>query len=55
MVITGDYTASAGAWRPSELPPGRQLREPRPLFAKLDPKQVVADELARMERAATAA
>jgi hypothetical protein len=27
------------------------LREPEPLFAKLDPEQVVADELARMEAA----
>ena len=54
-VLTGDYGASAGAWRPSELPPGRPVPEPRPLFVKLDPKQVVADELARMERAATAA
>ena len=42
----GGRASSAGA---------QPLREPRPLFAKLDPKQVVADELARMERAATAA
>ena len=34
--------------------PAQTLREPTPLFAKLDPEQVVADELARME-AATAA
>ncbi len=53
-VLTGDYTASAGAWKPTELPPGRPLREPKPLFAKLDPEQVVAEELERMERAAAA-
>jgi hypothetical protein len=28
------------------------LGEPKPLFRKLDPDQVVADELARMEQAA---
>jgi hypothetical protein len=28
------------------------LREPRPLYKKLDPEQVVAEELARMQRAA---
>jgi methionyl-tRNA synthetase len=53
-VLTGDYEASAGAWKPTELPPGRPLREPKPLFAKLDPEQVVAEELERMERAAAA-
>jgi hypothetical protein len=26
------------------------LREPRPLYTKLDPEKVVADELARMQR-----
>jgi hypothetical protein len=36
------------------LPPGQSLREPDPLFAKLDPERVVADELARMEAAAPA-
>jgi methionyl-tRNA synthetase len=51
-VLTGDYASWVGRWAPSELRPGQQLREPRPLFRKLDPEQVVADELARMERAA---
>ena len=51
-VLTGDYASWAGSWAPSELPPGQALREPRPLFKKLDPETVVAEELARMETAA---
>ena len=51
-VLTGDYASWVGSWAPSELPPGQALREPRPLFRKLDPETVVAEELARMEEAA---
>jgi methionyl-tRNA synthetase len=51
-VLTGDYASWVGRWQPSELEPGRELREPRPLFRKLDPEEVVAGELERMERAA---
>ena len=47
-VLTGDYDSWVGRWEPSDLPPGRPLREPRPLFKKLDPERVVADELRRM-------
>ena len=54
VVLTGDYASWAGRWEPSRLPVGQALREPQPLFAKLDPEQVVADELARMEAAAPA-
>ena len=54
VVLTGDYQSWSGAWQPSALPVGRPLREPRPLFRKLDPEQVVEDELARMSRAAAA-
>src|SRR5215471_6266017 len=36
-VLTGDYAAWVGTWEPSSLPPGQALREPRPLFRKLDP------------------
>ncbi len=54
VVLTGEYTTWTGRWEPSALPAGQALREPRPLFAKLDPEQVVADELARMEAAAAA-
>jgi methionyl-tRNA synthetase len=50
-VLTGGYDAWIGEWKPSELPPGQKLREPRPLFKKLDPE--IADaELERMEKAA---
>jgi methionyl-tRNA synthetase len=48
VVLTGDYSSWVGRWEPSELPPGQALREPRPLFKKLDPEQVVAGELRRM-------
>jgi len=34
-------------WEPSRLPPGQPLRQPRPLFEKLD-ESVVEEELARM-------
>lgn len=54
VVLTGDYETWTGGWQPSALPPGQRLREPRPLFVKLDAEQVVADELARMEAAAAA-
>ncbi len=48
-VLTGDYGAWIGAWEPSELPAGQALREPQPLFVKLDADAVVAEELKRME------
>jgi methionyl-tRNA synthetase len=52
IVLTGNYETWVGSWAPSELPPGRELREPRPLFKKLDAAKVVEEELARLERAA---
>ena len=51
-ILTGDYTGAEGRWAPSGLPAGQTLLEPKPLFRKLDPEAVVAEELARMERAA---
>jgi methionyl-tRNA synthetase len=54
VVLTGDYEGWVGRWEPSALPPQQPLREPQPLFAKLDPENVVTDELARMEAAAAA-
>jgi methionyl-tRNA synthetase len=51
-VLTGDYASWLGRWEPSALPPGQRLREPAPLFAKLDPAAVVAMELERMQRTA---
>jgi methionyl-tRNA synthetase len=44
-ILTGDYTGWVGSWTPSELAPGQQLREPRPLFKKLDLDEVLAREL----------
>ncbi|MBD0338249.1 MAG: methionine--tRNA ligase [Thermoleophilia bacterium] len=49
-VLTGDYASWVGRWAPGELPTGQELREPRPLYAKLD-KGVVEEELARMTAA----
>jgi methionyl-tRNA synthetase len=46
-VLTGDYGSWVGSWAPGDLPVGQALREPHPLFAKLDPA-VADEELARM-------
>ena len=46
-VLTGDYASWVGRWTPSTLPVGQELREPRPLFRKLDPS-VADEELRRM-------
>jgi len=54
VVLTGDYASWSGRWEPSTLSPGQTLREPAPLFAKLDAERVVDEELARMEAATTA-
>jgi methionyl-tRNA synthetase len=54
-VLAGDYASWVGRWAPSELPVGQRLRKPRPLFRKLDAERVVAEELERMERAASEA
>jgi methionyl-tRNA synthetase len=47
-VLTGDYGSWVGRWRPSELPPGQQLQEPKPLYRKLD-DSVVEEETMRMQ------
>jgi methionyl-tRNA synthetase len=49
-VLTGEYDTSR-RWRPSEIPPGRPLPEPKALFKKLD-ERVVEEELARMREGA---
>jgi methionyl-tRNA synthetase len=46
-ILTGDYASWVGTWAPSELEPGRALREPTPLFRKLPP-ETAAEELARL-------
>jgi methionyl-tRNA synthetase len=46
-ILTGDYSSWVGRWEPSELPAGQKLREPEPLFRKLDPG-IVGEELGRL-------
>nr|WP_044200423.1 methionine--tRNA ligase [Oscillochloris trichoides] len=46
-VLTGDYETWVGRWEVSALPVGQALREPKPLFKKLDEK-VIEEELARL-------
>jgi methionyl-tRNA synthetase len=54
LVLTGDYENLRGRWQVSHLPVGQKLLEPKPLFRKLDPEAVVAEELKRMEEEAEA-
>jgi methionyl-tRNA synthetase len=46
--ITYDHSGATGTWTPSQLPSGQALRQPAPLFKKLD-ESVVEEELARLE------
>jgi methionyl-tRNA synthetase len=46
-ILTGDYAEWIGVWEPSRLPTGQKLREPAPLFRKLDPG-IVDEELQRL-------
>jgi methionyl-tRNA synthetase len=36
-ILTGDYGDWRRGWGPTDLPAGQPLREPAPLFKKLDP------------------
>ena len=47
-VLTGDYTNWVQRWEPSDLAAGQKLREPEPLFKKLDPG-IVEEELSRLQ------
>jgi methionyl-tRNA synthetase len=49
-ILTGDYTGWVGSWEPGDLQPGQALREPKPLFRKLD-ESIVDEELKRMRDA----
>jgi methionyl-tRNA synthetase len=42
-----DASTLTECWEPSQLPPGQPLRQPKPLFKKLD-ESVVEEELARL-------
>jgi methionyl-tRNA synthetase len=46
--LTYDHGGAVGTWTESELPPGQALREPAPLFKKLE-ESVVEEEYARLE------
>ena len=46
--LTYDHSGAIGTWVKSELRPGQALREPAPLFKKLD-ESVVEEEYARLE------
>ncbi|MFQ5400825.1 MAG: methionine--tRNA ligase [Anaerolineae bacterium] len=45
--LTYDPAGAVGRWKRAEIPVGRELPKPKPLFKKLD-DSVVADELARL-------
>jgi methionyl-tRNA synthetase len=45
--LTYDHSSAVGTWARSELPPGQALREPAPLFKKLD-ESVIEEEHTRL-------
>jgi methionyl-tRNA synthetase len=47
LALTYYHSRAVGTWGKSELPPGQALREPAPLFKKLD-ESVVEEEYARL-------
>jgi methionyl-tRNA synthetase len=49
-VLTGDYGEWDGRWAPTSLPVGQKLGEPKPLYTKLDPEQIVGAELERLRQ-----
>ena len=46
--LTYDHTGAIGTWAKSELRPGQALRQPAPLFKKLD-ESVIEEEYARLK------
>jgi methionyl-tRNA synthetase len=48
QALTYDHSGAVGTWTKSELPAGQALREPAPLFKKLD-ESVIEEEHARLE------
>jgi methionyl-tRNA synthetase len=47
VALCYDGSQAIGRWQPSQLAPGQPLREPAPLFKKLEP-EVAQEELARL-------
>ena len=45
--LTCNLIGAVGTWTKSELPPGQALREPPPLFNKLD-ESVIEEEYAQL-------
>ncbi|MBN1992990.1 MAG: methionine--tRNA ligase [Anaerolineae bacterium] len=50
MALCYDNSQATGQWQPSQLAPGRPLRQPGPLFKKLEP-EVAEAELQRLLKA----
>ena len=48
QALTYDHSGATGTWATSALPPGQALRQPAPLFRKLD-GSVIEEEYARLE------
>jgi methionyl-tRNA synthetase len=46
-VLTGEYEMWVRGWAAPELPPGQKLKDPKPLFKKLD-EGIIEEELRRM-------
>jgi methionyl-tRNA synthetase len=44
LVLRYDHTPASGTWTAGVLPPGQTLREPKPLFVKLD-DELMAEKL----------
>jgi methionyl-tRNA synthetase len=49
QALTYDHSGAVGTWAVSALPVGQALREPAPLFKKVD-ESMVEEEYARLER-----
>jgi methionyl-tRNA synthetase len=47
LALTYNHAGAIGTWTPSALPVGQALRQPAPLFKKLD-ESVVDEEYARL-------
>jgi len=47
QVLRYDASGMVGSWTPERLPPGQALRQPAPLFTKLD-DSIVEEEIARL-------
>ena len=47
LALTYHHEPKGDLWRPSELAPGQPLRQPTPLFRKLD-EEIIEQELARL-------